>query len=223
MVASYLLWHNLREDYSEEEIISLTIYLALAFLVGARLAHVLYHFSDFQFSLVKWLLIGRYPGFSFSGGFLTCLGLLFFWSKRKNWDFWQLGEVVVPAGLLVTVMVSTGLFLTGGETVFLGEAVLALLLLFFSHFLRKKYRTFVWYKSGKLGFVSCFSLSLFILGKLSLEIFYRGSLYWEGLLLFGITITCWLFIYLRSGRDLKEDFGKILLRKRERKDEKTSD
>jgi hypothetical protein len=218
MVASYLLWRDLREDYSEEEIIRLTIYLALAFLLGARLIHVLYHLSDFQFSLVKWFLVGRYPGFSFMGGFLASLGFLFFWSKKKDWDFWQLGEVVVPAGFLVTALVGMGLFLTGGEIVFLGEAVLAFLLLFFSRFLRKKYRTFVWYKSGKLGFVSCFSLSLFMLGKLLLEILDRGSLYWESLFLVGITIACWLMIYQRSGRDPKEDFGKILPRKKGKKE-----
>jgi hypothetical protein len=223
IVASYLLWHDLREDYSEEEIISLTIYLALGFLFCARLTFVLYHRSDFQFSLIKWFLIGRYPGFSFIGGFLACLGLLFFWSKRKNWDFWQVGEVVVPAGFIVTMMVGTGLFLTSGEVIFLGEAGLALLLLFFSRFLRIKYRTFVWYKSGKLGFVSCFSLSLFMLGKLLLEIIDRGGLYWESLFLIGITIACWLFIYQRSGRDLKEDLRAIFLIRKRKKDEKTGD
>ena len=221
MVASFLLWHDLREDYSEEEIISLTIYLALAFLLGARLGHVLYHLSDFQFSLIKWFLIGRYPGFSFLGGFFASSGLLFYWSKRKNWDFWQVIETLVPTGLMVIVLVSTGLYLTGGEILFLGEAILALLLLFFSRFLRKKYRTFVWYKSGKLGFASCFSVSLFMLGKLSLEILYRGSLYWESLFLLGIALACWVLIYQRSGRDLKEDFSKILPRKKEKENEKT--
>lgn len=221
--ASYLLWRDLREDYPEEEIISLTIYLALAFLAGARLIHVLSRFSDFQFSLLKWLLIGHYPGFSFIGGFLACLGLVFFWSKRKNWDFWQIGEIVVPAGFLVTIIVGAGLYLTKGEIIFLEEAVLALLLLIFSRFLRRKYRTFVWYKSGKLGFVSCFSLSLFMLGKLLLEIFYRGSLYWDGLFLLGVAIACWVFIYRRSDRELKADLRKVFPESKRRRNEKTSD
>ena len=222
ILASYLLWHDLREDYSEEEIISLTIYLTLAFLIGARLVHVLSRFSDFQFSLLKWLLIGHYPGFSFIGGLIACLGWLFFWSKKKNWDFWQVIEIIVPAGLTAIVLVGTGLYLTGGETLFLGEAILALLLLFFSRFLRKKYRTFAWYKSGKLGFASCFSASLFMLGKLLLDIFYRGSLYWDSLLLLGVAIACWVFIYLRSGRNFKEDLRKNLLVKERKKDEKTN-
>ena len=56
ILASYTLWHYLREDYPEEEIISLTIYLALVFLVGARLIHILFHFGEFKFSLLSWLL-----------------------------------------------------------------------------------------------------------------------------------------------------------------------
>ncbi len=217
VLASYALWHELREDYPEEEIISLTIYLSLVFLVGARLLHIFSHLGEFKFSLLSWLLIGHYPGFSFIGGFLACLGLLIFWSKKKNWDFWQLVEIVVPAWFLVTGLVGVGLFLTSGEIIFLGEALLAIILLPFSRFLRKKYRTFVWYKSGKLGFVSCLSVSLFMLGKLLLEIIYRDSLYWDCLFLIGIAVACLVLIYQRSDRELKEDLRKIFPKQKEKK------
>lgn len=217
VLASFILWRTLREDYPEEEIIGLTIYLTLVFLTGARLSYIFFHFNKFQFSLLKWLLIGHYPGFSFWGGFCACLGLLIFWSRKKKWDFWQVVEVIIPAWFLVMVLVGTGLYLTSGELIFLGEALLGLTLLLFSRFLRRKYRSFVWYKSGKLGFVSCVSTSLFMLGKLVVEIFSRGSLYWEGLFPLGMAVACLVFLYRRSGRILKEDLGRLFLMRKEKR------
>jgi prolipoprotein diacylglyceryltransferase len=216
VVASFILWRNLKEDYSEEEIISLTIYLTLVFLLGARLVHIIYHFEGFQFSLLKWLLVVHYPGFSFFGGFLACLGLLVFWSKKKKWDFWQVAEVIVPTWFLVLVLVASGLYLTSGKLIFLGEAFLGLLLLFMSRFLKKNYRSFIWYKSGKLGFVSCLSTATFMMSKLMLEIFSRSSLYLEGILPLSIAVTCLVFLYQRSGRTWREDLSFLLIRKKQK-------
>jgi prolipoprotein diacylglyceryltransferase len=216
MVASFILWRNLKEDYSEEEIISLTIYLTLVFLLGARLVHIFYHFERFQFSLLKWLLVVHYPGFSFFGGFLACIGLLVFWSKRKKWDFWQVVEVIIPAWFWVMVLVGSGLYLTSGELIFLGEAFLGFLLLLLARFLKKRYRSFIWYKSGKLGFVSCLSTAFFMMGKLMLEIFSRGSLYWEGILPLSIAVTCLVFLYQRSGRNWREDLSFSSIRKKQK-------
>jgi prolipoprotein diacylglyceryltransferase len=216
VIASFILWRNLKEDYSEEEIISLTIYLTLVFLLGARLTYIFYHFERFQFSLLKWLLVVHYPGFSFFGGFLACIGLLVFWSKRKKWDFWQVVEVIIPAWFWAMVLVGTGLYLTSGELIFLGEAFLGFLLLLLARFLKKRYRSFIWYKSGKLGFVSCLSTAAFMVGKLMLEIFSRGSLYLEGILPLSIAITCLLFLYLRSGRNWREDLSFSSIRKKQK-------
>jgi hypothetical protein len=217
ILASYTLWRYLKEDYPEEEIISLTIYLTLVFLVGARLIQILFHFEEFKFSLLRWLLINHYPGFSFIGGFLACIVLLIVWSKKKNWDFWQLVEIIIPAWFLVAGLVGMGLFLTSGEIIFLGEAFLAIALLPFSNFLRSKYRTFIWYKSGKLGFVSCLSTSLFMIGKLFLEIIYRGRLYWESLFYVGMVLACLTLIYQRSDRELREDIKGIFPKHKEKK------
>lgn len=211
MVASFILWRGLKEDYPEEEIISLTIYLALIFLGGARIVYIITHFEEFQFFPLRWLLPGHYPGFSFFGGFLACLGWLIFWSKRKAWDFWEIVEVLVFAWFVSVALVGAGLYLISGRLIFLGEALLGLVLLPFSLFLKKKYRTFVWYKSGKLGFVSCVLTSIFMLGKLILEIISRGGLYWEGIFLLGVAIAGVVILYSRSGRSIKEDLshGKI--------------
>ena len=99
----------------------------------------------------------------------------------------------------------------------MGEALLAIILFPFSRFLRKKYRTFVWYKSGKLGFVSCLSVSLFMLGKLLLEIIYQGRLYWDGLFYIGMAVACLILIYQRSDREIREDLKKIFPKQKEKK------
>ncbi len=215
LFASFFLWQSLKEDYPGEEVISLTIYLTLVFLIGARIIHILLFFQEFRFSLIKWLLINHYPGFSFLGGFLASSAFLIFWAKKKNWDFWELAEVIVPAWFLVAFLVGIGLYLVSAKIIFLAESFLAFLLFFLSHYLKRKYRSFTWYKSGKLGFVGCLTTSFYMIGKFLLEIYNHSGLYWEGIFLWGLAIACWVFIYLRSGRKPREDLGKIsLLRKR---------
>lgn len=203
VVASFLLWRPLREDYPEEEIFTFTIYLALFSLVGARIFYLADHFADFGLNPYKWIFFPLYPGFSLVGGFFGGIFLSNFWTRQKNWNFWVLTDNLIPIFLLVFLIGSFGLVLEAVSQSF--KILLALFVLAASVILAKHYRKFIWYKSGKPGFVASFSTAFFFLGTFALDFWTKTGLYLElaGALVLGIAAL--VLLYRRSDRVAGED------------------
>lgn len=214
VVSSFLLWRTLREDYPEEEIITLTILATLFALLGARIFYIFDHFFYFGFNIFKWLFFTRFPGFSLAGGALGAIISLYYYTLKKKWDFWLITDQAIWAALSAFLLGSIGLLLTRQMSFFVldkdslflaGQTLLSLIFLFVTFFLARNYRKFIWYQSGKPGFVACTITALFFLGYLALDFLVGDSLYWEvggALTLVSLAI---IFLYRRSGRFLKED------------------
>lgn len=214
VVASFLLWRTLREDYPEEEIITLVILATLFALIGARIFYLLDHFTDFGFNIFKWLFFTRFPGFSLVGGGLVMTLFLYYYTAKKKWDFWLMADQIIWAALSAFLLGSIGSLLTrqpsfwvlDKENLFLGgQTLLSLVFLGVTFFLARNYRKIIWYQSGKPGFVACTTTALFFLIYLTLDFFVGDGLYWEvggALTLVSLAI---IFLYRRSGRFLKED------------------
>lgn len=226
LVFSFVLWQRLREDFEEEKILSLTILLALFFLLGARAFYILSHFSHFGFSF-SWLFWRAFPGFSLVGGISASLVILYWWAKKSQWDFWQVADATTFSFSFSFFLLSLGIFISRPDRdSFLG-LFFSLLFLGLVLLLTRSYRKFIWYKSGKPGFVATSSLSIFSLGALLLEFFIKNGVFfiWEkaGFILFAV--AGFSLFYWRSERVLKEDlqglkavFSKIF--KKEAKSEK---
>lgn len=205
VLASYLLWRSLKEDYPEEEIINYTILLTLVALLGGRILYSLAHFSDFGFSLGKWVLLTRFPGMSLAGALLGGVIFSLYWTKKNGWDFWVLADNVMIAFFSALVLGGLGAWLSDGSMQTLLGTFWAILVLFGSLFLTQNFRKFIWYKSGKPGFVACTSTIVYFLGLAGLDFWFRNDLYWNitgGLAIFVLGL---IFLYRRSGRILKED------------------
>jgi hypothetical protein len=152
------------------------------------------------FSLSILILIFAFLGgriFSLQGAFLGTILALILFSKIKKWDLWLAADALVFPMLIV------------GFVFFLPDWP-KLLLFFIVGFLTQKigktYRSFAWYKSGKVGFLACFSIIAFFGPFLLLEIFFYKALYWKLLVDFGIIIVAVFLLYRRSERNFREDW-----------------
>lgn len=203
VVASFMLWRTLRDDYLEEEILTFTILVTLFLLLGGRIFYAAEHFADFNFSLGKWIFFTRFPGFSLVGAYFGVALFAFWWSRKKEWDFWLLVDILMPVLLVVFLLGSFGV----SPPTFPQKVLLGALTLVLSFFLVRYYRKLIWYKSGKPGFAACSCSAIFFLGIFVLDFFRDNRLYLElaGAVL--IVALALVFLYQRSGRNLKEDLA----------------
>lgn len=209
VVFSFVLWQRLKEDFEEEAILTFTIFLALSFLLGARVFYILTHFSQFGFSFA-FLLWRVYPGFSLLGGVLSAIGFTYWWTKKKQWVFWEIGDSILVSFSFSSFVIGLGLFaskLTKGS---LYSFIFSFLFLAIVFFLYRNYRKFIWYESGKPGFVSSLGLGLFSLGVLILEFIRENgvSYSWESLGFFWLVLSGFSFLYYRSERSFRDDLKK---------------
>ena len=149
----YLLWRNLRDNYDDQKIISFSWLALLGFLVFGRLFYGLIHWGIWNDDLVDWVLVGSKPGTSYIGGYLGIVLVSWLFARKQQWKFLNFME-----DLARPFLVMSGFFMLDEllRSKFSWEPVLFLLLivLIFPLFVwvSSKYRSFVWYKSGKKGF-----------------------------------------------------------------------
>lgn len=211
LVFSYVSWQSLRDDFEEEKVLSLTIALAFSFLLGARALYILTHFGQFGVSF-SWFLPRRFPGFSLLGGVLTGVFALYLWTRENDWDFWLVADAVTVSFSSSLFLLSLGIFISRVDEA--SFFLLAFSLLFFGAvlFFAQSYRKFIWYKSGKPGFVASICLSLFSLGYLVVEFLIENVILysWENLGFFLLVFVGFSFLYKRSERVLREDLKRIV-------------
>ncbi|MGB9706843.1 MAG: prolipoprotein diacylglyceryl transferase family protein, partial [Microgenomates group bacterium] len=67
-LAAFIIWRRLRDlGFREEKIIDGIIFSAAWGILVSRLFFVFQNLNNFGLSPGRWVLIGRYPGFSFWG------------------------------------------------------------------------------------------------------------------------------------------------------------
>ena len=140
------------------------------------------------------------------GGILTILGIILYWVKKKSWNLWLILDEIIKALLFVLLVSGLGYFLSSGTNFALAFILISAIVLLISLIFSKYYRKFIWYKSGKPGFVGLSSFSLFAALYLGLEIFFKKGIVWEeiGMLVLGLYSLGYL--YYRSERNLNDDF-----------------
>jgi hypothetical protein len=214
VISSYSIWKRLREDYSDEAIFTLTLQNSFFALVFARLFFVLLNFNQFDFSIVSWLTKNVAENFSLSGAFIGVF-LATTWktnSSKKN--SWEVLDCLSLPVMYFFLFGGLGSFLSTWNFLDLSFCLVALLGLFLYPFLRKHYRSFAWYKSGKTGFLfSVYSLYSFIF-LLVLAFFKTDILYLNRLILLFLILASLSALYIRSEREIGDDIKAIIKRRK---------
>lgn len=110
----FIVWRLSRAwDLSEERILDLTLLSFAGGLIGARLFFVIENFRFFVSRPINIILVNKYPGFAFWGGFLGAWLTLFFFAKRFKADFRQFSDIALVGFLGGLILTDLGCFLGG--------------------------------------------------------------------------------------------------------------
>jgi len=149
----YLTWRNLRGDYSEEKLISFGWISVVFFLVFGRIGFGLLNFGIWK-NWTDWFSVWQKPGMDYLMATLGFITASFWISKVNQWKFFAFMEdnlknyLVFMLFIMFDEVVRTRF---GIES--LAYVVVFIIAYIISVWLSKKYRSFVWYRSGKKGFV----------------------------------------------------------------------
>lgn len=192
LLAVYVIWRITKVyELDEEKMLDILILTFFGGLIVARIYFILFHL-DQSMSILKILLINRYPGLSFWGGFFGGLLILKLLTLRFKLNFWQVLDFATPALFLGLSVASIGCILGSCQYGLPSNLPFAITqvglvdkrfpiqiiesLLFFLGFL------YLWKSALKFhpqGAVAAWGLFLLGLFKLGLEFFY-GSRQWFG-------------------------------------------
>ena len=168
---AYLTWRNLRENYEEDKVVNYSWIALLSFFVGGRIIYGLVNFGVWNDNWMSWFSVWNKPGMDYVGGFLTLMIVSIIFSKLNNWKIIPFCEDGLINDLLLLVFLMTDELVRTKFELRIGVYLLFLVLvIFFVRLVKKKYRSLVWYKSGKKGFafLSAMFLSFLILGFLGM-------------------------------------------------------
>lgn len=111
LVGVLLIWRLSRAwDLDEEKVLDLTLLTFIGGFIGARLYFGLQHPSLFSDNYLKIFFINKLPGFSFWGALLGGWLTLFFASKVKRINFYQVADIAFIGFLGSLIFTSLGCF-----------------------------------------------------------------------------------------------------------------
>jgi len=207
--ASFWLFQNTKNEFAnDDQAISLITYLAIGWLLGARLFFFMLHIKTFP---TPWAFFfpWRYPGCSFVGGIVGIIIAAITTTKKIKIDPWRLSDPALLPLFLYTTAFFLGQFLSSQEKLSLYHVILTLVVAAFSQWLLKHYRSFTWYPSGKIGFTFLLAMSLFLSLSALLAFLLSPDLYFNSIIKLLLSLGAIILWYQRSGREIRQDI-KIL-------------
>lgn len=112
LIILYASWKQAKEKlYSERVLFDTILLVSLGAIIGSRFFYIIFHQSDFGFNILKWILFGFFPGFSYAGAFMGSAVILYFLSgKKTHMPFQDLVDVLTKS-MLITFPIVLFLFL----------------------------------------------------------------------------------------------------------------
>ncbi len=171
VVFLYLTWRRLYEDYEEKKLVAFAWVAVLAFFWGNRLAFGLIN-GQVGGDWWEWLVFWEKSGEILAGGYVGVLLVSVVWVWKNGWKLWSFLEDNVFGFLILCFfwLVAWGVGEGFGVEI-LRVAGMVLLAWLLTVYLVGRYRSFVWYRSGKKGFIF-FWTNLVIWGSLALFTFW---------------------------------------------------
>jgi hypothetical protein len=164
IVFLYLLWRNLRESYDDQKIIGYSWLALLGFLAFGRLGYGLINWGIWNNDLTDWISVWQKPGMSYMSGYVGLVLITWLYSKQQQWKFLNFMEdLVKPFLALVGLMMIDEWTRSKFSWQVLIYILMLILIYILINWLAGRYRSFVWYKSGKKGFVLLSGNFLFFL------------------------------------------------------------
>lgn len=112
----FLIWNAIRLTSYKEEVIFDGVFFSIigAFFFG-RIFYVMANFSKFGFSILKFILVNGYPGFSIYGALFGGLLFFFLFSLIKKLNFLEVVDYFIPGIFVALGFGKLGAFFSGSE------------------------------------------------------------------------------------------------------------
>jgi len=181
LFSSFWFFKNTKEEFvDEEQAISFIFWVFLSWLLGSRVIFFSTNFNSFP-SFWTLFLPWQYPGLSFAGGILGMALAAKIWAKKNKFNLWRVSDSALFPFLLFQEFFFLGQFLTTQENFYFFAFLIFLAGFPLGLWIKKKYRSFSWYPSGKIGltFLAVFAVTL--LAFCLLAFCPPFGLYFEGL------------------------------------------
>ncbi len=173
----YLIWRNLSENYDDQKLITFSWLGLLGFLVFGRLFYGLINWGVWNNDLIDWVSVGNKPGMSYIGGYLGFILIAWWFAQKEQWKFLGFVEDLMKPFITMLWFFMLDEFLRSKFSINVVVFFVLLVAIFlFAGWVVKKYRSFVWYKSGKKGFVLLSSNFLFFLILIPVLILFKDGL-----------------------------------------------
>lgn len=217
IISSFSLWRKLRDDCKEATIFNLTILSIFLGLFFGRLSFIFFHFSEFGLSFGNFFTLSLGDNFSLFGVILGIILAVKWITSGEKGNLWEVLDALVLPFFYFLLLGGIGYFLKNKEWFSLGYTFVGIFGTLFSPLIANKYRSFPWYKSGKIGFLFTFSSLSSSLLLFLLAFFKKDSLYLYRFVWLITAVASGVALYHRSGRNIKEDWHNIFKKKNERK------
>jgi hypothetical protein len=173
----YLVWRNLNENYDDQKLITFSWLGLLGFLVFGRLFYGLINWGVWNNDLIDWVSVGNKPGMSYIGGYLGFILVAWWFVRKEQWKFLGFVEDLMKPLIIMLWLFMLDEFLRSKFSINVVVFFVLLVMIFlFAGWVTNKYRSFVWYKSGKKGFVLLSSNFLFFLILIPVLILFKDNL-----------------------------------------------
>ena len=137
--------------------------------MGGKLGFGVQHSGEWN-GWLDWIMLWRQPGMTYWSSLGAVVVWTIFFTSLKKWKFLVVAEeIMLYLVILFLGMTAVDYISRGMKTAYLGWVLISLLLLVLVAVVQNRYRSFVWYTSGKKGFV-----------------------FWWGLMFFGFLTSSWL-------------------------------
>lgn len=192
----YLTWRNLKDNYNDDLLISYSWLSILMFVLLGRIVFGLINWGVWNEEWVDWLLFWQKPGFNYWGGVAGILLATYWFCRQYGWKLWSfLEDMTGTIYLFMAFILADELWSANFNIRILIYVLVALSGYILSNQIASKYRSFVWYKSGKKGFVFFFTNTVVAILSLLMAISYKDRpTVWILYLIFSLISVTGLFI-----------------------------
>ena len=108
VLSTFIIWKYAKEELKEEEYLDAFLYTSIATLVSARVVYILFNFSSFGLNILKYIVVRETPGLSLLGGLFGGFIYLWWYSRRKKFNFLHLLDLFSLAASLVFAFTKIG-------------------------------------------------------------------------------------------------------------------
>lgn len=169
MVFLFYFWKNLRDDHTSETVFASGFILIIASIVAA----VIIQAVGLSFAPTR---IFSPRGLWFWGGTAGFLGAMFFLARKYSIRFFELFESATIGILLSLFIISLHELFEARNPSTIAVSLILFFLFIFYNLARRNYKSYAWYKSGRVGFASLATVTLFFFTKAISAIFFYAPM-----------------------------------------------